>query len=308
MADAMVQGMATVRGVRRPARLRPAALALIAAGLVPAPASTAAPRRIVSLNLCADQYVVALADPARIAGLSRFARDPQMSHVARRAATLPIATGSAEQVLMLRPDLVIGAPFRQRDALAPLAARHVPMIDLPPEEGLAGIEASITLVAAAIGRPARGRALIASIRARLARLGPPPGRGRVAAYYQRNGYVTGTGTLVDEAMTRVGLVNLARREQLPVLSRLSVERMALARPDFLVFEAETARVVDRGTELLHHPLLDRAVPPARRLAIPQALTVCGGPGYPDAVAALAAQIRAADRRAAIAGTGIRSAP
>lgn len=254
-----------------------------------------APRRIVSLNLCADQYLIALADPGQIAGLSRFARDPDMSYYAKRAAALPVASRSAEQVLMLRPDLVVGVPFRQREALKPLKQRGVAMIDLPKKDGLAGIEQTITLVAGKVGHPERGTALIAAIRARLDRLGEPPGRGRVAAYYQRQGYVTGTGTLVDDMMTRAGLVNLARRQKLSPLSRLSVEQMAIARPDFLILESATARVTDQGTEMLHHPLLSRTIPPAHHLYIPQALTVCGGPSYPDAVEALAAQVRAADR-------------
>lgn len=252
------------------------------------------PRRIVSLNLCADQYLIALADPGQIAALTQNARDPAMSYYAARARTLPISTRSAEEVLMLRPDLVVGVPFRQRAALAPLKARGVRIVDLPTKDGLAGIEETITLVAAEIGHPERGRALIAAIRGRLARVGPPPGRGRVAAYYQRRGYLTGTGTLVDEMMRRAGLVNLAARLDLGTLSRLSVEQMALARPDFLIVEDASNRTMDRGTEMLNHPLLDRAVPRERRLVLPQSLTVCGGPAYPEAVEMLAAQVRAAD--------------
>ena len=43
------------------------------------------PRRIVSFNVCADQLVVALADPAQIAGLSPYAADPAVSTVAEKA-------------------------------------------------------------------------------------------------------------------------------------------------------------------------------------------------------------------------------
>ena len=73
--------------------------------------------------------------------------------------------------------------------------------------------------------------------------------------------------------------------------------MALAHPDFLVMESATARVTDQGTEMLHHPLLDRVVSPAHRLYIPQALTVCGGPSYPQALELLAERLRDADRKA-----------
>ena len=41
-----------------------------------------APRRVASFNLCADQLVVALADPEQITGLSPYAANPGLSIVA----------------------------------------------------------------------------------------------------------------------------------------------------------------------------------------------------------------------------------
>jgi iron complex transport system substrate-binding protein len=82
----------------------------------------------------------------------------------------------------------------------------------------------------------------------------------------------------------VGLRNLAASLDRPVLSRLSVEEMVAARPDYLI--VENRRVVDRGTEMLRHPAL-AAIP---RIYLPEAWTVCGGPSYPFAVRRLAEQL------------------
>ena len=258
-------------------------------------AAAGTPRRIVSLNMCADQLVVALADPAQIVGLTEWARDPQLSAIAARAATLPITHGSGEEVMALHPDLVIAAPSRTKALLAPLRAGGLRMVELPQADDVPGIEAAITTIAAAVGHPERGRAMIAGMRRELAAIGAPPGRGRVAAHYQRQSYLTGTGTLVGDMMRRVGLVNLAGRLDRPALSKISLEELALARPDFLLMDGGTRSVSDLGTAVLHHRVLDKAVPIDRRLYIPQSLTVCGGPAYPRAVALLAKQIRAADR-------------
>lgn len=252
------------------------------------------PKRIVSLNLCADQLLIALADPGQIAGLTEWARDPLLSYYADRAKTLPYTHRSAEEVMALKPDLVIGAPYRAKSVLKPLKARGVAMIDLPRTDGYAGLEASIQTVAEAVGHPARGAVLVAQVRSELARIGPQPGHGRVAAYYQRQGYLTGTGTIVDDMMRRVGLANLATRLGRAALSQVSLEQMALARPDFLVMDAGVRGDDTRGGAMLRHPLLDGVVPASHRLYIPQALTVCATPGYPKAVAMLAAQVRAAD--------------
>lgn len=261
-------------------------LALLPLLLLLGAAPVARPGRIVSLNLCADQYLLALADPGQIAALTRFARDPQMSAAARAAARLPVSRGAAEDVLALRPDLLIATPGRRRETMAQLKGRNIATLDLPSAESYADVVVQVRKVAAAVGHPGRGEALIRRMDAQLAALPRAPGRGRVAAYYQRRGFLTGTGTLVDDLMRRVGLTNLATRLGRGKLQRIPLERMALARPDVLIVESATDRIEDQGTEMLHHPVLARI----SRLTLPQAWTVCGGPAYVSAASSLSRQL------------------
>lgn len=250
------------------------------------------PRRIVSLNLCADQYLLALADPAQIAGLTRNATDPAMSAAAAKARGLRILGQSAEEILAIDPDLIIGAPARRSGIMAALDGRNYRMIDLKPADSYEDIVAQTRAMAAAIGQGPRGEALIAWMNRELAALPRRPGR-PVAAYYQRRGYMTGTGTLVDDLMKRVGLSNLAGNLGKPSLSQVSLEEMIVAAPDYLIVESATDRITDQGTEMLHHPILDR-IP---RLRLPQAWTVCGGPAYVLAARSLSRQIEQARRSA-----------
>src|SRR3546814_2453430 len=136
-------------------------------------------------------------------------------------------------------------------ALAALPKQNYPLLDLATANTLGEIHASIRETAAAVGHPERGAALIARMDGELAGL-PKPGKGRVAAYYQRRGYMTGTGTLIDELMTRLGLVNLAGQPGKPPLSPLSLEEMVAAEPDFLIVESANDVVTDQGSEMLHH--------------------------------------------------------
>lgn len=246
---------------------------------------SARPQRIVSLNLCADQLLVPLVARERIAALNMNARDPWMSAVAAQAGGYRLIRGSAEQVLALDPDLIVGAPPFRVAMLRGLSGRAYRAIDLPPANSYAEIRAQIAGVAAATGDAARGARMVAQMDAALAKL-PRTGRGRVAAYYQRRGYLTGTGTLVDELMTRAGLVNLATKLGKPSLSRLSLEEMVAARPDLLIIETDSASVTDQGAEMLQHPAL-RRIP---RVTLPQAWTVCGSPAYVDAARSLSAQL------------------
>lgn len=244
----------------------------------------AAPQRIVSINLCTDQLLLELADRSQIAGVTRNAVDPGMSAVAGAARGLP-QIGSAEQILVTGPDLILGMPANGSPLLAALPQGDYPMADVRFANNMADVYASIRETAAAVGHVERGEALIARMETELAGIGKP-GRGRVAAYYQRRGYMTGAGTLVDELMTRVGLTNLATRLGKPVLSQLSLEEMVAAQPDFLIVESATDRVDDQGSEMLHHPAL-QGIP---RITIREAWTVCGGPATVQAARSMADQL------------------
>lgn len=248
----------------------------------PEPERPRRPERIVSLNLCADQLVLALADRAQIAGLTRYATDPAMSAAAAQAKGLPILHSSAEEIMAIEPDLVIGMPARRNPAIKALKTRY-PAVDLKSADSYDGILAAIRQVAQAVGHAERGEALIARMNRDLATL-PRAKKGLVAAYWQRRGYLTGTGTLVDDMMVRVGLTNLAGKLGKPALSQLGVEELAAAQPDVLIVDSATNTVVDEGTAMMHHPVI-AGIP---RIAIPQAWTVCGGPAYVRAARAMAA--------------------
>ncbi len=281
----------TMRGLLTLVLLAGSAGALWAAtaATTPTAKAPAVPQRIVSINLCADQLVLALADRGQIAGLTKNVTDREMSGEAATAQGLPLLSNSAEQILAIEPDLIVGMPASRSAALAALPQPDYPLLDLDTANSLDEIYTSIWQTAVAVGHPARGDALIARMQRELVGL-PKPGKGRVAAYYQRRGYMTGTGTLIDELMTRVGLVNLAGKLGKPPLSQLSIEEMAAAQPDFLIVESATDTITDQGSEMLHHPAL-KDIP---RISVPQAWTVCGSPAYTRAARSLTAQIAKLD--------------
>ncbi|QUT07527.1 ABC transporter substrate-binding protein [Sphingobium phenoxybenzoativorans] len=265
--------------------LRLCLLSVLFASLSGAANAESRPRRILSLNMCADQLLIALADPSQILALTQFARDRDMSAEAERADHFAMSRGASEDVLALEPDLIISSPFH---AIGPqVKKRNYRTINLNPAENYPAIVTQIRQVAAAVGHPERGEAMIGRMDAELKGLRRIKGA-PIAAYYQRRGYLTGTGTLIDDLMQRVGLRNLATAMGRPVLSRMSVEEMVAARPDYLIVETNSDRIADQGTEMLHHPAL-AGIP---RLRLPQAWTVCGGPAYVLAAKSLSEQLRA----------------
>ena len=249
------------------------------------------PRRIASLNKCADQLLVTLVEPARIASVSPIASD-EFSFLAERLKDLPAISGRGEGVLLSNADLVLAGPFESRLRRDLLARQGFPIFLVNVWTGIEDGKEQIRRLSRRLGSEAAGERLIADIDAALARsraIAPAP---RTVLVLHRRGYTPGDTTILDELLRHVGLVPYADRLGLPHGGMVSLERLVAAPPDYLLVSETDEAGTDQGTALLWHPALRAAVPPERRLHVPARLTICGGPATPLAIDALAAEVRA----------------
>ncbi len=256
------------------------------------PALADPPRRVVSLNLCADQLLLALADREQIASLSYLARDRTYSFLVDAAAGLPVNKGSGESILSEGADLVLVGPYDGKARRELLAARGVPVMVLDPWRDLAHGREQVRLVANRLGHPGRGEALVAAIDAALANASNAAPVARTVLVLQRQGWVPGRDSLVNEMLRQMGLRPMNERLGVDQGGLVRLERIVTDPPDYAVMAERDGRAIDNGAAFLVHPALAVAIPPERRLALDPRLTICGGPSTPAAIDALAAQVRA----------------
>ena len=238
--------------------------------------------RVLSLNLCTDQLLLALADPADILAVTRLASDCTLSVACDAARSHATVRGTAEEVLALRPDLVLGG--RAAAGPAMLAARRlgVPVLALAPADSLDAIRQQVAEVAAALGRPERGGALVAAFDRHLASIPPPLATGRMtAAIYQANGFTVGAGSLPDDVLRRAGLDNFATVHGIDRYAVLPLEILVARPPDLLVTDA-AAGAASLAEAVLQHPVLAKAFR-GRRVTLPGRLWLCGTPDTLEAV-------------------------
>ncbi|MCS6922283.1 MAG: ABC transporter substrate-binding protein [Elioraea sp.] len=248
--------------------------------LVGVTAAEAKPSRVVSLNLCADQFVVALADRARIAALSPLAADPSLSAAAEAARGLPRARPVLEEILPLRPDLAIAGAWGGARVAAVLEARGVRVLRLGLAANFDDILAQARSVAEALDEVARGEALVAAMEARLAALSRPQRNAR-ALVWEARGFTAGEATLADWVLRAAGWRNAAKFAD---YGTVPLERILASPPDLLIVLA-AATSPSLSEALLDHPAL-RGLP---RLALPAAWLACGGPETLRAVEVLTAK-------------------
>ena len=159
-------------------------------------AEAEAPHRIVSFNVCADQLVLALADPEQIVGLSPYATDTSISVVAEQARAFRRVPLQAESVIPLDPDLVLVAPSFRVVTQPILKALGFNVVEVDLINDLAAGRAQIRQFAALLGHPERGEKLIAEIDAARDRLAAAPRpRNSTALLIANGGYTVGPDSL-----------------------------------------------------------------------------------------------------------------
>jgi iron complex transport system substrate-binding protein len=188
----------------------PGARAIIAGALALFSAvagSALASPRVMSLDQCADQYVLALVPRSSIVGLSprAGARD---SFLKARSLGLPRRRASSEAILAAGPQVVVAYWGGDPRLSALLARRGVTVVKIDEASSFDGVRANVRRVAAALGEPGRGQAVIARMDAQLAAARGAWG-GRRALYLTPSGFTAGPGTMVDAILTAAGLKDVA---------------------------------------------------------------------------------------------------
>lgn len=252
------------------------------------------PKRIVSLDYCADQFALKLADRGQIAALSPDA-GLRFSYMRADAKGVPLVRPSLEDVLAKKPDLVIRFYGGGPQIADRLAASGIPVVQMGAAEGFDGIRANIKQMAEAFGHPERGMLLIAEMDSRLKAAGENPTHKR-ALYLSQGGVVAGRGTPVDEMIQAAGLQNFETRNG---WTSLPLESLAYAQPDFVVgafFGAAGKPAAIWSAS--RHPVAQRLMSGDGSIQVDGSATACGGWFVADAVEAMSRAAQGAAQSAA----------
>ncbi len=247
-----------------------------------------APRRVVSLNPCLDAILLSVADPGQITALSHYSREPSQSAVAAEARRYPFTWGSAEEIVALKPDLVLTSGMGAMALTGVLPRLGVRQASFTVPDSIDESLAQVMRVATLVGHPERGAALAARVRAALAAAAPRPGEPRLGALiYEYHGLASGPGTLVDELMRRVGFDNLAPRYGLKRTGDVPLDALIADPPQVLLAGRLAPDEPVWADRELSHPVLKALPPRVRRETFPEQLMFCGGPSIVPAARALA---------------------
>ena len=254
--------------------------------------------RIASINACTDQLLVALADPEQILGLGPYLRDATRSWSAAVAHRYPRLSGEAEDVLVLKPDVVVAGSFTKHATRELLKEQGQKLVTFDVAHSLDEVKAQIRKMGEVTRHPDRAEADVARIDAAIARTRRFVAKKRYRVLsISRRGWVSGSRSLMSSLVAEVGLSNAAGDLGLKSGGFASLEAIISLRPDFILMSNDSDFAEDEGRAFLLHPALEHFYPSSKRLVVPERLTVCGGPMVDDALDRIVSEIMRAERAA-----------
>lgn len=253
----------------------------------------AAPRRLVSICLPGDQLLLQLAEREEIAAISWLGSDPELSPHWKAAKGVPGTRGLAEELIALKPDLVLVGTYTTPVTRAVLEQLKIPIVEVGVPTSFEELRALFREVARVLGPGAeeRAEAILARMDRRLAafKKSAKGGARQTALFYFQDGYSPGKGTFADAMLEAAGYQNLGAEIAASGRVSLSLEEALLANPDIMIFAAyhegaPTFREVGRS-----HPVfraLAELRPEMKVVAIPFRHLDCPDPSNLDILEAL----------------------
>jgi len=235
--------------------------------------------KIVSLDFCADQFVLALVDRENILALSPDA-EKSFSYLKNSANGIPTIKPIAEDILLLKPDIVVRTYGGGPNANAFFERVGINVIQIDFTTSLADIRYSIIKTANELDQTERGQKIVATMDRRLARV-QKNDRSPSALYVTSKGAIAGQNTIINELMEQAGFNNFQSSRG---WSTLPLERLAYEQPDIIAtgFFETSDRITDIWTPA-RHPVAKRLLKEVPIVKIPGALTACNSWSLIDAV-------------------------
>ncbi len=235
------------------------------------------PKRIVSVNHCADQFLLHLGLDDRVRSLSFMAGDADISPHADQLPDVYLNRGRAAEILPLRPDLVVGGTWGAAFALGRLEALGVNVVRLAPVTSLDQSAETLATLSHATHIDASAQlAAFTEKRNTIATRAaghPKP----TALAIEARGLTSGQGSLRHELMELAGLRNLAAERGMGPYGRLTLEQILAMKPDLLIHVPYAPQRPALAEDIFRHPAFDPWRATGRLITIPTRVFNCGTP-------------------------------
>lgn len=215
------------------------------------------PSRIVSLTYGTDEILLGLVDTSRVAALSRYAGNPDISFVTKEEAETVgrKVDVNAESIMALKPDLVIASTAVSPQLVSLLRQSGVPVYVSLVAADWDEMEEKVRGVAKAVHEEEAGESMVqdmedkrAALEKKLSAIGPSQERCALGLSFR--GILGKKGTLFSEVLAMAHVKNGAARYDVPkgTNAYLSLEILPEIDPDVILLPVWKVKAGDDEKE------------------------------------------------------------
>lgn len=237
----------------------------------------AKPQRVVSMNLCTDQLVMLLAEPEQLRSIFHLSRRPDVSVMWREAMQIPINHGLAEEIFLMKPDLILAGAYSAGATVDILRRLSRQVEVLQPAYSFEDIRKNIRFVGHLLDTMPRAEALIAEMDRHLQQVSMPLENPVLVASYSANSYTGGKGSLEQQMVEASGALHYGSQKGLQVGGVVPLEVLLMDPPDLLMMSSGWQGEQGRAFEVLQHPVLHKTFGTTKMMVQRTPYWICGSP-------------------------------
>ena len=206
------------------------------------------PKRILTFAMYTDQIVLGLVTSDHLVGINTLLDDPVLSNIIpiAKKITKKIGNPSAEEVLSMKPDLVIVSDWTQAEKIQSMRDLGLKVVSVKSPETIQDAKDAVSQVAVAIGEPEKGRQLIGMMDKKLAEIREktskikPEQRKNIVLLSLMTAY-GGTGCAYDDACREANVINGIAAAGLKNGQQLTKEMLIKINPDIMLLPVYTGQ-------------------------------------------------------------------
>jgi len=238
------------------------------------------------MNLCTDQLAMLLAGEGQLHSVSYFSTRPDVSMLAREASQFVVNSARAEEIYLMRPDLVLASPFTRSSSVAMLRRLGVHVETFAPSESFPAIREAIHRMGRLLHQQKSAKRAVAMFDRQLGAFVDKPGSGPRAAIYSANSYTFGRGTLLDDIFRLSGVENIGATLGYAGSAKFPLEVLVMSAPDLVVGAQAGDGETSKSYEILSHPAFARIKRESGSVILADKYWICGTPFTLEAVGKL----------------------
>ena len=206
------------------------------------------PKKILTFAMYTDQIVLGLVTSDHLVGINTLLDDPVLSNIIPIAKKIPRKIGNpgAEEVLAMKPDLVIVSDWTQAEKIQSMRDLGLKVVSVKSPETIQDAKDAVSQVAVAIGEPEKGRQLIGMMDKKLAEIREktskikPEQRKNIVLLSLMTAY-GGSGCAYDDACREANVINGIAAAGLKNGQQLTKEMLIKINPDIMLLPVYTGQ-------------------------------------------------------------------